>query len=169
MPMRPSISSRSARLAIAVGAVLFALPGLPALAHAQAANAYSLSDIVDLVKNKVPSKRVLALAKENCVSFSFDDDAKSKLRRAGASTSLITELSSVCGPDNPKPTAADSAKAAPPPAPVAVAPPPDTTFPVKIRVAVVGADLTVRPVPQMDLYVIGPQGDTTRARAHGSR
>ncbi|HSC33032.1 MAG TPA: trypsin-like peptidase domain-containing protein [Gemmatimonadaceae bacterium] len=160
--MRPSISSRSARLAIAVGAVLFALPGLPALAHAQAANAYSLSDIVDLVKNKVPSKRVLALAKENCVSFSFDDDAKSKLRRAGASTSLITELSSVCGPDNPKPTAADSAKAAPPPAPVAVAPPPDTTFPVKIRVAVVGADLTVRPVPQMDLYVIGPQGDTTR-------
>lgn len=162
MPMRPSISSRSARLAIAVGAVLFALPGLPALAHAQAANAYSLSDIVDLVKNKVPSKRVLALAKENCVSFSFDDDAKSKLRRAGASTSLITELSSVCGPDNPKPTAADSAKAAPPPAPVAVAPPPDTTFPVKIRVAVVGADLTVRPVPQMDLYVIGPQGDTTR-------
>ena len=162
MPMRPSISSRSARLAIAVGAVLFALHGLPALAHAQAANAYSLSDIVDLVKNKVPSKRVLALAKENCVSFSFDDDAKSKLRRAGASTSLITELSSVCGPDNPKPTAADSAKAAPPPAPVAVAPPPDTTFPVKIRVAVVGADLTVRPVPQMDLYVIGPQGDTTR-------
>ena len=162
MPMRPSISSRSARLAIAVGAVLFALPGLPALAHAQAANAYSLSDIVDLVKNKVPSKRVLALAKENCVSFSFDDDAKSKLRRAGASTSLITELSSVCGPDNPKPTAADSAKAAPPPAPVAVTPPPDTTFPVKIRVAVVGADLTVRPVPQMDLYVIGPQGDTTR-------
>ena len=162
MPMRPSISSRSARLAIAVGAVLFALPGLPALAHAQAANAYSLSDIVDLVKNKVPSKRVLALAKENCVSFSFDDDAKSKLRRAGASTSLITDLSSVCGPDNPKPTAADSAKAAPPPAPVAVAPPPDTTFPVKIRVAVVGADLTVRPVPQMDLYVIGPQGDTTR-------
>lgn len=162
MPMRPSISSCSARLAIAVGALLLALPGLPALAHAQAANAYSLSDIVDLVKNKVPSKRVLALAKENCVSFSFDDDAKSKLRRAGASTSLITDLSSVCGPDNPKPTAADSAKAAPPPAPVAVAPPPDTTFPVKIRVAVVGTDLTVRPVPQMDLYVIGPQGDTTR-------
>src|SRR6185437_14326345 len=27
---------------------------------------------------------------------------------------------------------------------------------------VVGADITVRPVPQMDLYIISPQNDTTR-------
>src|SRR6185312_5153684 len=32
----------------------------------------------------------------------------------------------------------------------------------KIRAAVVGTDLTVRPVPQMDLFIIGPHGDTTR-------
>ena len=162
MPMRSSIGSRRTRRALAAGALLLALPGLPALARAQSANSYSLSDITDLVKNKVPSKRVLALAKQNCVSFSFDDDAKSRLRRAGATASLITDLSSVCGPDHPKSSAEDSAKAAMPPAPVVVAPPPDTTFPVKIRAAVVGADLAVRPVPQMDLFIIGPHGDTTR-------
>lgn len=162
MPMRSPIDLRLTRRALAAGALLFALPGLPALVHAQSANAYSLSDITDLVKNKVPSKRVLSLAKQNCVSFSFDDDAKSRLRRAGATASLISDLSAVCGPDHPKPSAEDSAKAAAPPAPVVVAPPPDTTFPVKIRAAVVGTDLTVRPVPQMDLFIIGPHGDTTR-------
>jgi putative serine protease PepD len=162
MPMRSSIGFRRTRRALAAGALLLALPGLPALARAQSANSYSLSDITDLVKNKVPSKRVLALAKQNCVSFSFDDDAKSRLRRAGATASLITDLSSVCGPDHPKSSAEDSAKAAMPPAPAVVAPPPDTTFPVKIRAAVVGADLAVRPVPQMDLLIIGPHGDTAR-------
>jgi S1-C subfamily serine protease len=147
-------------MAVVAGALLSALALAPRAAHAQAASAYSLSDIVDLVKNKVPAKRVLALAKENCVSFSFDDDAKSRLRRAGATASLVTDLASVCGPDNPKPNA-DSVKAAA----LAAAPPPppvDSTFPVKIRAAVVGADLTIRPVPQMDLYIIGPHGDTTR-------
>ncbi len=162
MPMRLPTGLRHARRALAAGALLIALPGLPALVRAQSANSYSLSDITDLVKNKVPSKRVLSLAKQNCVSFSFDDDAKSRLRRAGATASLITDLSTVCGPDHPKSSAEDSAKAAAPSAPTVVAPPPDTTFPVKIRAAVVGGDLTVRPVPQMDLYIIGPHGDTTR-------
>ncbi len=162
MPMRlPIVLRHTRRAAIAAGALLFALSLLPGRARAQAASAYSLSDIVDLVKNKVPAKRVLALAKENCVSFSFDDDAKAKLRRAGATASLVADLSLVCGPDNPKPVATDSAKVVPP-APVALVPPPDTTFPVKIRAAVVGTDLTIRPVPQMDLYIIGPHGDTTR-------
>lgn len=161
MPMRSSIGFHLTRRALAA-ALLAALPGLPALARGQSANAYSLSDITDLVKNKVPSKRVLSLAKQSCVSFSFDDDAKSRLRRAGATTSLIDSLSTVCGPDHPKPSAEDSAKAAAPPAAVVAAPPPDTTFPVKIRAAVVGTDLTVRPVPQMDLFIIGPHGDTTR-------
>lgn len=160
MPMRPPLGLRHARRALA--AVLVASLGLPALARGQSASAYSLSDITDLVKNKVPSKRVLSLAKQNCVSFSFDDDAKSRLRRAGATSSLIDDLSAVCGPDHPKPSAGDSAKAAAPPAPVVAVPPPDTTFPVKIRAAVVGTDLTVRPVPQMDLFIIGPHGDTTR-------
>jgi putative serine protease PepD len=161
MPMRLPVGLRRTRRALSA-ALLVALPGLPALARGQSANAYSLSDITDLVKNKVPSKRVLSLAKQNCVSFSFDDDAKSRLRRAGATTSLIESLSAVCGPDHPKPSAEDSAKAAAPPAAVVAAPPPDTTFPVKIRAAVVGTDLTVRPVPQMDLFIIGPHGDTTR-------
>src|SRR6185312_1977122 len=161
MPMRSPIGLHLAHRALAA-ALLAALPGLPALARGQSANAYSLSDITDLVKNKVPSKRVLSLAKQSCVSFSFDDDAKSRLRRAGATTSLIDSLSTVCGPDHPKPSAEDSAKAAAPPAAVVAAAPPDTTFPVKIRAAVVGTDLTVRPVPQMDLFIIGPHGDTTR-------
>jgi S1-C subfamily serine protease len=156
--------TRFARRAIAAGVLLVALPALPALARAQA-SAYSLSDVVGLLKNKVPGKRVLALVKENCVSFSFDDDAKSQLRQAGATDSLVDELKSVCGPDNPRPSAPspDSAKPAAAPAPaVAAAPPPDTIFPVKFRAAVVGADITVRPVPQMDLYIISPQNDTTR-------
>ena len=162
MPMQPqTVFRRTRRVATAAGALLFALAVLPSRARAQAASAYSLSDIVDLVKNKVPAKRVLSLAKENCVSFSFDDDAKAKLRRAGATASLVTDLASVCGPDNPKPVATDSAKVVPPVA-AAPVPPPDTTFPVKIRAAVVGTDLTIRPVPQMDLYIIGPHGDTTR-------
>ena len=161
-----------ARRAMAAGVLLVALPALPVLARAQA-SAYSLSDVVGLVKNKVPAKRVLALVKENCVSFSFSDDAKAQLRQAGATDSLVDELKSVCGPDNPNPSAPppDSAKpapagaaaAAPAPAPAAaVVPPPDSTFPVKFRAAVVGADITVRPVPQMDLYIISPQNDTTR-------
>jgi S1-C subfamily serine protease len=156
--------TRFARRAIAAGVLLVVLPALPALARAQA-SAYSLSDVVGLLKNKVPGKRVLALVKENCVSFSFDDDAKSQLRQAGATDSLVDELKSVCGPDNPRPSAPspDSAKPAAAPAPaVAAAPPPDTIFPVKFRAAVVGADITVRPVPQMDLYIISPQNDTTR-------
>lgn len=162
MPMCPSIVfHRTRRLAVVAGAFLVALSVIPGRARAQGTSAYSLSDIVDLVKNKVPAKRVLSLAKENCVSFSFDDDAKAKLRRAGATASLVTDLASVCGPDNPKPVATDSAKVVPPVA-TAPVPPPDTTFPVKIRAAVVGSDLTIRPVPQMDLFIIGPHGDTTR-------
>ncbi|MGH7635449.1 MAG: hypothetical protein ACRENC_17070, partial [Gemmatimonadaceae bacterium] len=169
--------TRFARRAIAAGVLLLVLPALPALARAQS-SAYSLSDVVGLVKNKVPGKRVLALVKENCVSFSFDDDTRAQLRQAGATDSLVDELKSVCGPDNPKPTAppADSAKPAPAtPAGVAgvagaagaspaagAVPPPDSMFPVKFRAAVVGADITVRPVPQMDMYIISPQNDTTR-------
>ena len=154
--------TRFARRAIAAGVLLVALPALPALARAQA-SAYSLSDVVGLVKNKVPGKRVLALVKENCVSFSFNGDAKAQLRQAGATDSLVDELKSVCGPDNPRPSAPppDSVKPAPAPA-AAAAPAPDTIFPVKFRAAVVGADITVRPVPQMDLYIISPQNDTTR-------
>ena len=151
---------RRTRLALAA-AVLAALTALPHAARAQS-SAYSLSDIVELVRNKVPSKRVLSLAKQNCVSFAIDDDARTKLKRAGAAASLITGLESVCGPDHPKPNA-DSVAAAAAPAPAPAPPPPvDTTFPVTIRAAVVGQDLTVRPVPQMDLYIISPKGDTTR-------
>jgi S1-C subfamily serine protease len=160
-------TNRLTRLALVAGALLLVLPAFPRIARAQS-SAYSLSDIVDLVRNKVPSKRVLSLAKENCVSFSVTEDAQARLRRAGAPASLLKGLKDVCGPDNPKPNAAtadstppaSAAAAAPPPA--TPAPPPDTTFPIKIRVAVVGADLTIRPVPQLGLYIISPKGDTTR-------
>lgn len=155
------MSNRLPRRGLVLGALLLAVAALPGAARAQSSS-YSLSDITELVRNKVPAKRVLELAKQNCVSFSLTDDAQAKLRRAGATASLIKGLQGVCGPDNPKPdsTRTDSAAAAPVAA--APAPPPDTTFPVKIRAAVVGADLTIRPVPQMDLYIISPTGDTTR-------
>jgi S1-C subfamily serine protease len=155
------------RRAVAAVAFLLALTAFPARARAQA-SAYSLSDVVGLVKNKVPAKRVLALVRENCVSFHVDDDARTQLLKAGATAALVDELKSVCGPDNPKPSAPppDSAQPAPaaaaPAAAAVAASPPDTIFSVKFRAAVVGADITVRPVPQMDLYIVSAQGDTTR-------
>ena len=151
---------------LALRSVLLAalIVGFSTPARAQAGSAYSLSDVVELVRNHVPAKRVLALATDNCISFSLNAEARERLKRAGASATLLSGLKDVCGPDNPKRAAVDTAVAAPAPAP-APAPPPapvDTTFPVKIRAAVIDANLTVRPLPQLDLYIISPKGDTTR-------
>jgi len=153
-----TVSSKSIRAAL--GACLLAAAAIALPAQSKA---YSLDDLVGLLKRKVSSTRVLTLAKQNCISFSMTDDAETKLRKAGGSTDLVSGLKDVCGPDHPK-VAADSAKKVTPgavPVPVASAPA-DTSVTVHIRAAVVNADLTIRPLPQLDMLIITPKGDTLR-------
>ncbi|HEX6533923.1 MAG TPA: S1C family serine protease [Gemmatimonadaceae bacterium] len=156
---------RSVLRVAALGAVLLGAPGI---ARAQASSAYSLDDIAGLLRSHVPSRRILALARENCLSFTMTPAATARLKRAGATASLLKGLAGVCDPDHPKVdgASADSARSAAAGsagAQVAAAPaaPVDSNVSVKIRAAVVGADLTVRPVPQLDLIIISPRGDTT--------
>ena len=152
-------------LLIAAGALL-----LPATSRAQAA-AYSLDDVVGLVKSHVPGKRILELAQAKCIDFDVGDDAVARLKRAGALASFIDQLRSVCSPSHPSHASAprdtvrtvarvEAAPAPlPPPAPAA---PRDTSVPVRIRAAVINPDLSVRGIPQMELLVIGPRGDSTK-------
>jgi len=119
---------------------------------------YSLDDILGLLRRHVASTRVLSLAKSSCVTFIVTDDVATRIRRAGGTQPLVDGLKQVCNPNMP---AADSAtktssKPAVPPPPV------DTTITVRLRAAVVGSDLTVRALPQLDLWIISPRGDTTR-------
>ena len=125
---------------------------------------YTLDDILGLLKRHVSSTRVLSLAKTSCVTFEVTDDVAARLKRAGGTAALVDGLRQVCNPNSP---AADSAskvvsggvpipKPADPPAPV------DTAITVRLRAAVVGSDLTVRALPQLDLLIISPRGDTTR-------
>jgi len=119
---------------------------------------YSLDDILGLLRRHVASTRVLSLAKSSCVTFIVTDDVATRIRRAGGTQPLVDGLKQVCNPNMP---AADSAtktssKPAVPPPPV------DTSITVRLRAAVVGSDLTVRALPQLDLWIISPRGDTTR-------
>jgi S1-C subfamily serine protease len=129
---------------------------------------YTLDDILGLLRRHVSSTRVLSLAKTSCVTFEVTSDVATRVKRAGGTQALVDGLKQVCNPNTP---AADSAtkvssgavpipKAADP-APVP-APPVDTSITVRLRAAVVGSDLTVRALPQLDLLIISPQGDTTR-------
>ena len=135
-----------------------------ALTGAAQGKPYSLDDLVGLLKKKVASTRVLTLAKQNCISFnpnSFSDDA---LRKAGGTAALNTGLRDACSPAHPR-AAVDSAHRVMPGAvmiPVASVPA-DTLVTVYFRAAVVGADMTVRPLPQLDLWIISPKNDTARA------
>lgn len=146
----------------------------PAVLTAQSSSAYSLDDIIGLLRSHVPSRRILTLAKQNCLSFSMSASATARLKRAGATATLLKGLEGVCNPDHPKESAAadsarsGSASAATAPAasvaqsaPSAAPAPVDSNVSVKIRAAIVGADLSVRALPQLDLIVIGPRGDTT--------
>lgn len=132
------------------------------------AKGYTLDDILGLLRRHVASTRVLSLAKTSCVTFEVTDDVAARVKRAGGTQALVDGLKQVCNPSSP---AADSAtkvssgavpipKAADP-APVP-APPVDTSITVRLRAAVVGSDLTVRALPQLDLLIISPRGDTTR-------
>ncbi|MEP7067576.1 MAG: trypsin-like peptidase domain-containing protein, partial [Gemmatimonadota bacterium] len=130
------------------------------------AKGYSLDDILGLLRRHVAGTRVLSLAKTSCVTFQVTDEVAARVKRAGGTQALVDGLKQVC---NPNSSAADSATrissgavpipkpADPPPVPV------DTSITVRLRAAVVGSDLTVRALPQLDLWIISPRGDTTRA------
>ena len=151
-----TVLSKSIRAAL--GACLLAVAASAASAQGKA---YSLDDLVGLLKRKVSSTRLLTLAKQNCITFSVTGDAESAIRRAGGSTDLVNGLHDVCGPDHPK-VAVDTAKRVAPgavPIPVAAAPV-DTMVPVHIRAAVVNPDLSIRSLPQLDMLIITPKGDT---------
>src|SRR6478672_1445793 len=135
-----------------------ALAGVLALALsaplAAQGKGYSLDDILGLVRRHVASARVLSLAKSSCLTFVVTNEAATRIKRAGGTQALVDGLRQVCNPNTP---AVDSvAKTPPPPPPV------DTAITVRLRAAVVGSDLTVRALPQLDLWIISPRGDTTR-------
>ena len=149
---RHKLRSRAAVLAGAL-ALLFAAP------LAAQGKGYSLDDILGLLRRHVASTRVLSLAKTSCVTFIVTDDVATRIKRAGGTQTLSDGLKQVCNPNTP---AVDSSKltaAAKPPDPP---PPVDTSITVRLRAAVVGSDLTVRALPQLDLWIISPRGDTTR-------
>lgn len=145
------------RLAVSLGLALLAAP-----LSAQATRPVSLEDIEGLLKSRVPAARILSRAKERCISFRIDSDADARLKKAGAGAIFIDQLREVCSPDMPRESGGTGAPAVQPnPAP-AVQPPGDITVPVRITAALVGSDLSVRKLPQLDLLVIGPRGDTSR-------
>ncbi|MFI5242208.1 MAG: hypothetical protein ACHQRL_04290, partial [Gemmatimonadales bacterium] len=124
---------------------------------------YTLDDILGLLKRHVSSARVLSLAKTSCVTFEVTDDVAAKVRRAGGTAALVDGLQKVCNPNTPAVDSATKVVSGGVPIPKAADPPPvpvDTAITVRLRAAVVGSDLTVRALPQLDLWIISPRGDT---------
>ncbi len=74
------------------------LPPLrPARLEAQDRQPYTLEQLVRMVEAGVfPDGRILALARENCLAFTMDAEARSELREAGASEGLIAGLRGMC-------------------------------------------------------------------------
>ncbi|MEO6210873.1 MAG: trypsin-like peptidase domain-containing protein, partial [Gemmatimonadaceae bacterium] len=128
------------------------------------AKGYSLDDILGLLRRHVASARVLSLAKSSCVTFVVTDEVSTRVKRAGGTQALVDGLKQVCNPNGPGGDSATrvSSGAVPIPRPADPPPPVDTTITVRLRAAVVGSDLTVRALPQLDLWIISPRGDTTR-------
>jgi hypothetical protein len=125
---------------------------------------YTLDDILGLLRRHVASARVLSLAKTSCVTFEVTDDVATRVKRAGGTQALVDGLKQVCNPNTPVVDSATKVSAGAVPIPKAAEPPPpvDTSITVRLRAAVVGSDLTVRALPQLDLWIISPRGDTTR-------
>jgi len=146
-----------------IGALALVTAVMCATAAPAQSKAYSLDDLVGLLKRKVSSTRVLTLAKQNCISFSMSSDAESALKKAGGSADLVNGLHDVCSPDHPKPGADTAHRVSPGAVPVPVASQPvDTMVDVHMRAAVVNPDLTIRSLPQLDMLIITPKGDTMK-------
>jgi S1-C subfamily serine protease len=130
------------------------------------AKGYTLDDILGLLRRHVSSTRVLSLAKSSCVTFEVTDDVAGRIKRAGGTAALVDGLQKVCNPNTPVVDSATKVVGGGVPIPKAAdpvpAPPVDTAITVRLRAAVVGSDLTVRALPQLDLWIISPNGDTTR-------
>ena len=149
------------RLFIPLLAVLLSAP-----LAAQTVRPLALEDIEGLLKNRVPAARILSRARERCIGFIIDSDADARMKRAGGGAIFIDQLREVCNPNMPKGSEAgapaSTASVIPPPSPVQIAAAVDSAVPVRVTAALVGADLTVTKLPQLELLVIGPQGDSTR-------
>jgi len=143
---------------------VFAFTFMFAAPLAAQSKGYTLDDILGLLRRHVASTRVLSLAKSSCVTFEVTDDVAARVKRAGGTAALVDGLKQVCNPSSPASDSATKIATGAAPIPKAVEPPPpvDTNITVRLRAAVVGSDLTVRALPQLDLLIISPRGDTTR-------
>ncbi len=145
------------RLSISLLAVLLSAP-----LSAQTVRPLALEDIEGLLKNRVPAARILSRARERCIGFVIDSDADARMKRAGGGAIFIDQLREVCNPNMPKGSEAGGSVSAPVVPPVQIAAAADSVVAVRVTAALVGADLTVTKLPQLELLVIGPQGDSTR-------
>lgn len=144
------------RLALSVGLIL------AAPLSAQTARPVSLEDIEGLLKSRVPAARILSRAKERCISFRIDSDADARLKRAGAGAIFIDQLREVCSPDMPREGGGTVPQTAPANPQSSNPSSSEISVPVRITAALVGSDLSIRKLPQLDLLLIGPRGDTVR-------
>jgi hypothetical protein len=79
--------------------VAFALFGTAAAAQTtptNAAQALTLTEVVELRRGGVPTSQILQSAREYCVAFIVADSAERELRSAGADSTLIEGLRGVC-------------------------------------------------------------------------
>jgi hypothetical protein len=82
----------------------------PTVAAAQGGVPYTLDQIVALVEGDWSGTDILALVRDECISFRVTQPAESRLRSAGAGEALVTGLRDVCYRGAP---AARTAPAAP--------------------------------------------------------
>ncbi len=75
-----------------------ALPPIwPGQLQAQDRQPYTLAQLIRMVEPGVfPDGRIITLARESCLGFTLDAEARRQLRQAGASEGLIANLRQVC-------------------------------------------------------------------------
>ncbi len=57
---------------------------------------YTLEDVEAMVKNSVPTARIVQLSKQSCLGFRMDDASETRLRRIGADAELLAGLRQSC-------------------------------------------------------------------------
>ena len=89
-PARPTGSSQSsAPQSVAGAATATSVPSA-------GAKPYTIDDVEAMVKNSVPTARIIELSKQACLSFRMNDDADTRLRRVGADAALLSGLRQSC-------------------------------------------------------------------------
>ena len=155
-----------ARLLLAAALVALAAPAARAQ-DASEVKPYTLAEMLDLVRSKVPNKKIIAYAKSDCIDFAIEGDALQQLRRSGADAALVDGLRGACtGGAAASAVAAASAPAAQPVAQPASRPAAPASneppVPVRLRAAIVGSDFAVRALPQVEFVLVGPDRDSVR-------